>query len=117
MIVGDCPNPKDIGVDDGTGTYPLLNAFQFMSGVNGATNRRSNPPGVSMGCIAIGLGIVVLGIVPAIACVVVCVASGEPEALPCDGYRLFALALASRGSMLRVSLGCIVLLTSVAHLS
>ena len=35
----------------------------------------------------------------------------------CDGYRLFALALASRGSVLRVSLGCIVHLTSVAHLS
>ena len=68
MIAVDCPNPKDIGVDDGTNeTYPLLNAFMSASGVNGATNRRSNPPGVSMGCIAIGLGIVVLGIVPAIA--------------------------------------------------
>ena len=64
MIVVGCPNPKSIVVDDGTnGIYPLLNAFMSASGVIGATNWRSNPSGVSMGCIAIGLGIVVLGIV------------------------------------------------------
>ena len=58
------PKPKDIGVDVGTkGIYPLPISIVFIIGDIGAKNCRSNPPGVSMGCISIGLGIVVEGIV------------------------------------------------------
>jgi hypothetical protein len=60
------PKPKDnLGVVVGTnGIYPLLPCvIASIIGDTGAKNCRSNPPGVSMGCMSIGLGTVVEGIV------------------------------------------------------